>query len=112
MNVASFSYQGNHTAFKEDILSLTDIVNAYFKSKVTVDFYSDQKKLIDTTTSLLTDEFFQKTVRTYKAVFADQMNDKSVKNSGRIRVRLFHTCLLYTSPSPRDLSTSRMPSSA
>ena len=25
---------------------------------------------------------------------------------------LFITCLLYTSPSPRDLSTSRMPSSA
>ena len=24
----------------------------------------------------------------------------------------FHFCLLYTSPSPRDLSTSRMPSSA
>ena len=27
-------------------------------------------------------------------------------------VHLVHTCLLYTSPSPRDLSTSRMPSSA
>ena len=26
--------------------------------------------------------------------------------------KLFHFCLLYTSPSPRDLSTSRMPSSA
>ena len=25
---------------------------------------------------------------------------------------IFRTCLLYTSPSPRDLSTSRMPSSA
>ena len=25
---------------------------------------------------------------------------------------LHNTCLLYTSPSPRDLSTSRMPSSA
>ena len=25
---------------------------------------------------------------------------------------MVHTCLLYTSPSPRDLSTSRMPSSA
>ena len=25
---------------------------------------------------------------------------------------LVHNCLLYTSPSPRDLSTSRMPSSA
>ena len=24
----------------------------------------------------------------------------------------YHNCLLYTSPSPRDLSTSRMPSSA
>ena len=26
--------------------------------------------------------------------------------------QLFEDCLLYTSPSPRDLSTSRMPSSA
>ena len=29
-----------------------------------------------------------------------------------IRFLDFDTCLLYTSPSPRDLSTSRMPSSA
>ena len=28
------------------------------------------------------------------------------------KIRLFKSCLLYTSPSPRDLSTSRMPSSA
>ena len=28
------------------------------------------------------------------------------------KIKLFHGCLLYTSPSPRDLSTSRMPSSA
>ena len=28
------------------------------------------------------------------------------------QVGLIVTCLLYTSPSPRDLSTSRMPSSA
>ena len=27
-------------------------------------------------------------------------------------IRRFGDCLLYTSPSPRDLSTSRMPSSA
>ena len=27
-------------------------------------------------------------------------------------IELFMNCLLYTSPSPRDLSTSRMPSSA
>ena len=29
-----------------------------------------------------------------------------------LEVGVFHDCLLYTSPSPRDLSTSRMPSSA
>ena len=31
---------------------------------------------------------------------------------GRRRTDLYIDCLLYTSPSPRDLSTSRMPSSA
>ena len=30
----------------------------------------------------------------------------------RLLRQCFHNCLLYTSPSPRDLSTSRMPSSA
>ena len=36
------------------------------------------------------------------------------KNKHDIRARIanFPDCLLYTSPSPRDLSTSRMPSSA
>ena len=38
------------------------------------------------------------------------------KVQGTINLGLFdeagYTCLLYTSPSPRDLSTSRMPSSA
>ena len=29
-----------------------------------------------------------------------------------VNLDLFKSCLLYTSPSPRDLSTSRMPSSA
>ena len=34
---------------------------------------------------------------------------KELKNAGLIKGSI---CLLYTSPSPRDLSTSRMPSSA
>ena len=29
-----------------------------------------------------------------------------------LNMQVFSICLLYTSPSPRDLSTSRMPSSA
>ena len=35
----------------------------------------------------------------------------TMSNSGLIKRDLLD-CLLYTSPSPRDLSTSRMPSSA
>ena len=35
--------------------------------------------------------------------------DTYINTSGAF---LAHICLLYTSPSPRDLSTSRMPSSA
>ena len=35
-----------------------------------------------------------------------------VGNELRMKWSVAYTCLLYTSPSPRDLSTSRMPSSA
>ena len=40
-------------------------------------------------------------------------NDADSINGNKIRGRYWTiACLLYTSPSPRDLSTSRMPSSA
>ena len=42
----------------------------------------------------------------YRALFT---KDVIVVGMGE---RDIHGCLLYTSPSPRDLSTSRMPSSA
>ena len=37
-----------------------------------------------------------------------ELNDRTQKSSSN----MVYACLLYTSPSPRDLSTSRMPSSA
>ena len=48
---------------------------------------------------------------------ADEYADKfllgvSVRMRRPLYVSALHPCLLYTSPSPRDLSTSRMPSSA
>ena len=42
---------------------------------------------------------------------ADELSIEQLVNELRI-VRQSTICLLYTSPSPRDLSTSRMPSSA
>ena len=40
------------------------------------------------------------------------LEEFSKVTEGLVDVILYHHCLLYTSPSPRDLSTSRMPSSA
>ena len=43
----------------------------------------------------------------------DQSQFRRLLGDGsRFGVQLSYACLLYTSPSPRDLSTSRMPSSA
>ena len=39
--------------------------------------------------------------------FSELLDDPEDRVSSHV-----HNCLLYTSPSPRDLSTSRMPSSA
>ena len=42
-------------------------------------------------------------------------SNRDYKNSPRLMVKaegVYYTCLLYTSPSPRDLRLSRMPSSA
>ena len=41
-----------------------------------------------------------------------EIMSKAEKDSLGVRVSVKTGCLLYTSPSPRDLSTSRMPSSA
>ena len=58
-----------------------------------------------------------KRIRKQKLVvgFADGkmfVDNKEIYTAKNLRVGLFKDCLLYTSPSPRDLSTSRMPSSA
>ena len=46
--------------------------------------------------------------RVYLSVFPSEKAEEMVKNINNN----MKSCLLYTSPSPRDLSTSRMPSSA
>ena len=45
-------------------------------------------------------------------VLARVMPHGAAKLGNKYRRNIYKICLLYTSPSPRDLSTSRMPSSA
>ena len=46
-------------------------------------------------------------------VFSPEQGDQRARTGAPMTVMLHDKgCLLYTSPSPRDLSTSRMPSSA
>jgi len=47
----------------------------------------------------------------HRGIAVAQLSLKDVHEIYHVR-RLLEICLLYTSPSPRDLSTSRMPSSA
>ena len=49
-------------------------------------------------------------MRDQVARLAGWMRDQNIQSGDRVAG--FMPCLLYTSPSPRDLSTSRMPSSA
>ena len=44
--------------------------------------------------------------------YHEQPDIKSLPEKHQPIASLLYSCLLYTSPSPRDLSTSRMPSSA
>ena len=45
-------------------------------------------------------------------IYIRESHLSSAWNGDRVLVKVTKDCLLYTSPSPRDLSTSRMPSSA
>ena len=49
---------------------------------------------------------------TVDVVMGMAVRDNVDAESVNIVAELYYSCLLYTSPSPRDLSTSRMPSSA
>ena len=46
------------------------------------------------------------------SVSPEEFSLRSYREDLEARLGMTYSCLLYTSPSPRDLSTSRMPSSA
>ena len=71
------------------------------------------KELIDISASLTPQKMeFMRAGGSYAIVFGKKLQTFAAKTLGIDVPPVFATCLLYTSPSPRDLSTSRMPSSA
>ena len=73
-------------------LNNKDILKEIHKSKASYCYYTDKKKYGD-----------------YDLIWHDPI-EKITK--AKVLEARRNSCLLYTSPSPRDLSTSRMPSSA
>ena len=57
---------------------------------------------------------FKKTIEEIQDIELEQLENvkRELEQMGDRKRELAPICLLYTSPSPRDLSTSRMPSSA
>ena len=55
---------------------------------------------------------YQESRKAMQAVYAEPYNLVDTLTNQSVRIELYKVCLLYTSPSPRDRSLSRMPSSA
>ena len=72
------------------------------------DIQKGGKKKVQNASDKYSDKYFNANT-TNKAMAAGRAKDKSLAAAADERVK---SCLLYTSPSPRDYAASRMPSSA
>ena len=71
---------------------------------------NDLKKLINSDIASLED--LANLIKEQKIDLEDQDLQNILVKLSKNKIAVDNPCLLYTSPSPRDLSTSRMPSSA
>ena len=106
-----------------NLLSATNIVLFYlqfwghaglfYSSKKSIGFYRNQLRFC-VREALLDLPIHQETVLDFLVSFSCSMHNVRRKRTLRRRSPLctLFTCLLYTSPSPRDATLSRMPSSA
>ena len=73
--------------------------------------FDDFKKVQIKLGTILSVEKNEKARKPSLVVKVDFGKEIGIKQSSA-QITHYYSCLLYTSPSPRDLSTSRMPSSA
>ena len=96
MDYASGNYYGKY------------LIRAYYFNKMSEDLREEFSKKFDLSANSIKENLYRKeNPNTYLATFAKFMIDNKSDSYFKDII-----CLLYTSPSPRDLSTSRMPSSA
>eukprot|EP00831_Metopus_contortus_P046237 TRINITY_DN3711_c0_g1_i9.p3 TRINITY_DN3711_c0_g1~~TRINITY_DN3711_c0_g1_i9.p3 ORF type:complete len:174 (+),score=20.53 TRINITY_DN3711_c0_g1_i9:67-588(+) len=98
--------------YNGELYNTEDLRKDLIKLGFNFDSYSDTEVLL---TAYIA--YGKDCVNKFLGIFAFAILDESRKEVFLARDQmgvkpLFYTCLLYTSPSPRDLSTSRMPSSA
>ena len=72
----------------------------------------DRQAIITAAEILRQDDFYYRQYGTMFQTMVDMNNEGKPVDIVTLQARLKETCLLYTSPSPRDRSLSRMPSSA
>ena len=86
---------GNRTYRQKDIDIVLEIKDLLYNQKFTIDGARNSFLKVDGGSYL-----------------KQQLNEKQKVILKKIKQELFEICLLYTSPSPRDRTRSRMPSSA
>ena len=87
-----FEFVGKHARMVSELCVSNDYEHTYFKRYIDVYIFA----------AIIGIRIDRKASRDYSPV-----ETKSI-----LPEQMINACLLYTSPSPRDLSTSRMPSSA
>ena len=87
---------------------IDEILAGTKKDDLLVDWMKDHKEAL-----LLDEEVEAQLLREVVTIgYAPDLTDDELEQIGQDPFVIAYACLLYTSPSPRDLSTSRMPSSA
>ena len=84
------------------------IINRCMSGHLDAIMYANEMNLYHNLSSKLQYDFLLNILRSKKR-FSPWVKKEELKNLDYVKR---YYCLLYTSPSPRDLSTSRMPSSA
>ncbi len=71
-----------------------------------------ETEIIEDLREIMPGDTFKNTGKGADLAFANSLRKSLTRDTEFLGGETFGSCLLYTSPSPRDLSTSRMPSSA